>query len=368
MNADTNATVIKNVRVFDGRRLSDERTVTVEGGIITDNAHSNALTVDGQGGTLLPGLIDSHVHLTAIDNLEQGVKWGVTTMLDMGSPSMALTDSFRHRAGLTDVLGCGNSASAPGGMQTTYMGFPASSAVTGPSDAARFVAERVAEGGDYIKIIVEDPKVMGPAALDGATIAALVAAAHDANLKTIAHASSLAAFQLAEDGGVDVITHAPLDADAGQERVASLVARGVVSIPTLTMMKRIVANASNLPTHARHLDYTHALATVASFHSAGLQILAGTDANMAPMSPAKVPHGESLHDELALLVDAGLTPVEALRAATVLPARYFGLTDRGAIEPGLRADLVLVAGDPTVDIAATRALQGVWVGGIQARR
>jgi imidazolonepropionase-like amidohydrolase len=84
---------------------------------------------------------------------------------------------------------------------------------------------------------------------------------------------------------------------------------------------------------------------------------------MAPMSPAKVPHGESLHDELGLLVEAGLTPVEALRAATTLPALYFGMGDRGIIAPGTRADLVLVDGDPTQDIAATRAIRGVWIAG-----
>ena len=80
-----------------------------------------------------------------------------------------------------------------------------------------------------------------------------------------------------------------------------------------------------------------------------------------------VPHGKALHEELGLLIEAGLTPVEALRSATVLPASYFGLTDRGEILPGRRADLVLVEGDPTQDIAATRAIRGVWVAGVQVR-
>ena len=362
------STAITNVRVFDGHQLTEPRTVTLEGGMISP-ASSAETTVDGQGGTLLPGLIDAHVHLLGLSELEHAAEWGVTTMLDMGSPSMQLTDALRNRPGVSDIRGSGNSASAPGGLQTTRMGMPASSAVTGPADAPRFVAERVAEGADYIKVIVEDPRVMGAAALDVATIAALVEAAHQAHLKVIAHASTTAAIRLAGEARVDVITHTPLDADFDRELAAAFVAQGIISVPTLTMMRAVAAaNASRqLPTHRGALDYGHARATVSTFHQAKMTILAGTDANMAPMSPAKVPHGESLHDELALLVDAGLTPVEALRAATTLPAEYFGFTDRGIVEPGRRADLVLINGDPTRDITATRAIQGVWITGTRIR-
>jgi len=89
-------------------------------------------------------------------------------------------------------------------------------------------------------------------------------------------------------------------------------------------------------------------------------LLAGTDADSRL---AFVPYGTSLHHELELLVDAGLTTVDALRAATSPPARHFGLTDRGAVTSGLRADLVLVDGDPLADIRATRQIRRIWCGG-----
>src|SRR4051812_49319962 len=75
-----------------------------------------------------------------------------------------------------------------------------------------------------------------------------------------------------------------------------------------------------------------------------------------------------MHRELELLVKAGLTPVEALRAATSVPARTFSLSNRGRIAPGLRGDLVLVTGDPTSDIVATRDIAGVWKRGVEIRR
>ncbi len=358
---------ITNVKVFDGNALTEERTVVIDKGVISAATKAERM-VDGQHGTLLPGFIDSHVHLRNVAELEQGTRWGCTTMLDMASQSMAVTDSLRHRQGLADIRGAGNPASAPGGMQTTRMGFPASSAVAGPGDASRFVADRVADGSDYIKVIVEDPQRMGSAALDVATLAAIVEAAHKASLKVIAHVTTLAALTTAAEAGVDILTHAPIDASVDDNLASSIAKRGIVSVPTLIMMRAVASIAERLPTHAgSSIDYAHARSTVTAFRQAGVTILAGTDANQGTASPAQIPHGKALHDELGLLVEAGLTPVEALRSATVLPAEYFGFTDRGVIEPGRRADLLLVEGDPTQDIAATRAIRSVWVAGVQVR-
>jgi adenine deaminase len=96
-------------------------------------------------------------------------------------------------------------------------------------------------------------------------------------------------------------------------------------------------------------------ATVTALKAAGVRILAGTDCS----NPGTA-HGASLHRELALLVAAGLKPIDALAAATSVTADAFGLTDRGRIAPGRRADLVLVDGDPTTEIGATRKIAGVW--------
>jgi imidazolonepropionase-like amidohydrolase len=104
---------------------------------------------------------------------------------------------------------------------------------------------------------------------------------------------------------------------------------------------------------------------VRALHDAGVPILAGTDANATPAAPASPAFGESLHDELGLLVDAGLTPGEALAAATSVPADRFGLGDRGRIAEGLRADLVLLDADPLEDVSATRRIQGVWCAGVR---
>ncbi len=360
---------ITNVRVFDGETLTPPRTVVFEDGLITDAeaAPAGSTLIDGGGRTLLPGLIDAHVHLHGIENLEQAAQWGVTTMLDMGTHPPALVHSLRNLPGLTQIQSPNSPASAPGGMQTTRMGFDPSSAVSGPDDAERFVGDRVAEGSDYIKIIVENPAIMGAAALDTAAVAAIVRAAHARSLRVIAHVTTIPAFEIATDAGVDVLTHAPLDAPVGPDLLAEIVNKKMISVPTLVMMQGTAAARAKLPTHSGSVDYRHAADSVTEMHRAGVPVLAGTDANAAPGAPFNVRHGEALHDELALLVAAGLSPTEALRGATVLAAQWFELKDRGAVTPGLRADLLLVDGDPTAGITATRNIQGVWIGGVRVR-
>jgi hypothetical protein len=102
---------------------------------------------------------------------------------------------------------------------------------------------------------------------------------------------------------------------------------------------------------------------VRALHAAGISVLAGTDAG----NPGTA-HGASLHGELALLVRAGLSPEQALRAATAAPAEAFGLGDRGRIAVGQRADLVLVDGDPLADISATRNIVRIWKNGVAVDR
>jgi len=103
-----------------------------------------------------------------------------------------------------------------------------------------------------------------------------------------------------------------------------------------------------------------AFASVLALHKAGVDILAGSDVSEPIQASADLPTALVLHHELQLMVAAGLTPIEALRAATSTPARRFGLNDRGRIAVGARADLLLVNGDPTTNISDTLSVRTVW--------
>jgi imidazolonepropionase-like amidohydrolase len=347
---------LTNVRVFDGRQLDPDSIVVISDGRIgTDPA--GAQVIDCAGGVLLPGLIDAHVHLDGPGRLTMLASYGVTTALDMASVPQE-TAALRGQAGQTDIRSAGIPAIAPGSLHSRFPGVGEPGLIAGPDEAKRFVADRVAQGSDYIKIVIGSPF----ADHDQATIDALVAAAHEQGKLVVAHASSVAAVAKAQAAGADILTHVPLDQSLAPAAAAQAAAAGRVVVPTLTMMESIVASVA--PPGA---DYANARASVMALHQAGVPILAGTDANDSPGTPSRVPHGASLHRELELLADAGLSTLEVLLAATALPARYFGLADRGTIEPGKRADLILIEEDPLRDIRATRSIRRVWCGGIEHR-
>jgi imidazolonepropionase-like amidohydrolase len=349
-------TALTNVRVFDGHRLTAPSTVVIDGGVIGTDP-SDAQVIDADGAVLLPGLIDAHIHLHGLGTLKQLSDYGVTTGLDMAARPPALVDSLRDAEGLTDIRSAGTPAIGAGGNHAKLPGFPRDGIVTGPADAQRFVDARVAEGSDYIKIVTERP---GPEGLDQPTLNALVTAAHVHGKLVIAHAVASGAVAMAQEAGADVITHAPLDETLDDQAVARMLSDGRITVPTLSMMEGIAKYAGRAG-----VDYAHARASVTALYRAGVPILAGTDANAAPGAPAAVPYGTGMHHELELLVEAGLSTVDTLRAATCLPAQYFGLSDRGAVEPGLRADLVLIDGDPLADIRRTRKIQRIWCGGVE---
>jgi imidazolonepropionase-like amidohydrolase len=346
-----------NARVFDGQRLSEPRTVVIDGSVIGDDP-SGARQIDAAGSALLPGLIDAHVHLHGPQNLEALAAWGVTTGLDMACWPAELVASLYKVTGAADFRTPGLPAIGPGGNHARMPGMPKEAIILTAEDARRHVAARAAEGVDYIKGVAEAPGHGGPTA---EALRALVTAARETGLKTVIHAGSAGAYSMAVGSGAEFITHVPLVGVISEEDIAAMRTGGQAAIPTITMMEGILATGL-----VKGGAVAGLLQSLASLHEAGIEILAGTDANAEGGGPFSPAHGESLHHEFDLMARAGFTPVEILRSATVLPARAFGLRDRGSVAPGLRADLLLVDGDPTRDISATRNIRAVWCAGIEA--
>jgi imidazolonepropionase-like amidohydrolase len=349
---------------------------------------SDAAIVDGRGKTLMPGLIDSHTHAQP-PALEHAILFGVTTELDMFSYPEWMDGQRIDAAGRNDVADIRSAsvgATVLSGHPSMMIGivfaeqFPT---VASPADAPAFVAARVAEGADYIKLIIEDGAALGHKlpTLDQATTSALVSAAHTLGKMAVAHATSVDGFRQAVGAGVDGIVHIFVDRPPTDEIVDAVKGLGAFVTPTLSTMGSLTGELTGeslahdervrdlvSPDWHRNLcccwqlgspgKLKHALEATLALHRAGVPILAGTDA--AAIGVFGTAHGVSLHGELKLLVRAGLTPLEALRAATSIPARHFGLVDRGRIAPGLQADLLLVDGDPTANIGDTLSISGVW--------
>jgi imidazolonepropionase-like amidohydrolase len=242
--------------------------------------------------------------------------------------------------------------------------------------ADAFVADRVAEGSDYLKVFASSvPGEPHLPTLDPDVVAALVAAAHRHGLLAVVHAMDVRAALSAVRAGADGLTHLPFDRPLDDDFVSTVVDHGVFVTPTLTMLESFCQESGGAaladdPLVAAQLDevarerlrqvmspppvapqysVSNATGAVPALVAAGVDVLAGTDAG-APGTA----HGASLHRELELLVRAGMSPVQALRSATSAPAGRLGLADRGRVAPGLRADLLVVRGDPATDITHTR--------------
>ena len=384
-------TLVRHVRVFDGLTVIGTRDVLVRDGRITAIADTvvspaGATVVDGTGKTLLPGFIDSHTHAFG-DALADALPFGVTTELDMFTvPAEASARRAEQREGSAasraDLFSAGILATAPGGHGTEYgMIIPT---IAAPESAQAFVDARIAEGSDYIKIILDDGSAYGRKipTISRATLAALVRAAHARHKLAVVHVGTLADARMAIDAGADGLMHLFVDRAPDAEFGRFAAAHHVFVVPTLSVLKSVTGNSNveKLMNDARlapylgitgkgtlsatfrfnsSMSYAAAERSVRLLREAHVPILAGTDAT----NPGTA-HGISIHREMELLVAAGLTPTEALAAATGVPAKAFALADRGRIMMGRRADLVLVDGDPTTDITTTRAIVSVWKGGV----
>lgn len=396
--------VIRDVSVFDGATSQPWRSVRVSDGSIVevgdDIDPGDGELVQGGGATLLPGCIDCHVHVFDGD-LQQALVFGVTTLLDLFCDPDRM-ERYRaevvRRHDLADFRSAGVGATAPGGHPTQmaeaglYQPFPT---VSAPEEAAEWIDERVRQGSDYVKIFFEDGFCMGGVPmpmLDADTAQALVAAAGDRGLKTIAHATTLEGAVRAVDAGVTGLAHVFVDHLPEPSLIERIVAQGTFVMPTFTPLDWVCGARERAEYLAeteslRYLDEGHrqrieamtdnevdphangvqpsidvAVEVTRMLRDAGVPLLAGTDAG------ALGPMGMSLHRELTRMVEAGLTPSEALASATSVPARHFGLDDRGRIATGMRADLLLVEGDPTTDIRAIKRVREVWREGVRLDR
>lgn len=389
-HADNAGLFFENVRVFDGEKVFDSVDVLVADGRIAaigkDLYTPAAVTkIDGAGKTLLPGLIDCHTHAHSHPQLNQAVLFGVTTELDMMSMPQ-LSASFRKQQSdgkandRADLFSAGFAVTVDGGHGTQF-GFKVPT-IDDADKTNEFVKSRIAEGSDYIKIIHEDGSAYGMSlpTLSDEMVVQSIKAAKANKVKAVAHIGSQAGAKLCIENGVSGLVHLFLESRIEPALVETAKSKGVFVVPTMVVSTNLVGGSdvenflkdksiSRLLTNANKANLKNTYPqrpgmkasaalmkqNVALLHKAGVPILVGTDSP----NPGTA-HGASLHHELAMLVKAGLSPTEALTGATAKAADCFGLKDRGRIAKGMRADLVLVEGDPTKEISKSRAIVGVW--------
>lgn len=329
----------RGVRAFDGQRLTEPRDVFVADGLVVDHLEG-AEEIDARGKALLPGFIDAHVHLDFFSP-SSVVRAGVTTARDLGWP----LDRIRALALADDgpaVLYAGPMLTAPGGYPARARWAPAGTALeVADEEEARDAVARLGDAGASI-IKIAQPAV-GPS-LPAEMVRAIVVAAHDLSLRVTSHCGALRELDIAMDAGVDELAHGLWSNERiPDDVIARMVGAGMTVIPTL------------------HIDPSpQRIDNLARYREAGGRIVYGTDMGNEP-----VPPGIDV-EELKLMERAGLSKAEAIAAATTRAAAWLELDDRGVIAEGMRADLVLVEGDPLERLEVLARPVMVLRGGVAA--
>jgi imidazolonepropionase-like amidohydrolase len=396
------AIAFEGVRVLpmDSARALADQTVLVHGDRIVAMGPSGsieipdgALTVDGRGATLVPGLADLHVHLYSEADLLNYLAHGVTTVLDLNGS--ARTRAWRGRVGLGAIPGPTIYTAGPS-LNGYPPGNPSFAALDDPALAAFEVRRQKAVGYDLLKMY---------STLAPEVYRAVMEAAEAEGMAVVGHVPLQVGIEGALNAGQSMIVHGEeywkVVGRADSTAVAAVIdatrAAGAWVTPNLSAIERILAEAADLPALLEHREAgfvspaaysewlpsnnrywgtdtarflssmrgerTFIRSLTARLSAAGVPLLLGTD------SPVFGFAGASAHRELALLVDAGLTPYEALAAATreagEFVAAMVGAEERfGRIAPGQRADLLLVEGDPLADVAALARIRGVMARGV----
>lgn len=385
--------LLKPDRVFDGTAMHPGWAVLVDGNRIVAAgadvaAPAGAQTLVLPGTTLLPGLIDSHVHLflhpydetswndqvlkeplslrvaRAVAAAKATLMAGFTTVRDLGTEGAGDADAGLKQAireGIVPgprILSANRAIVATGAYGPKGYAFPVPQGAEEASGAGVVEAARrqMGEGADVVKLYADyhwQGNARSTATFTVAEMRGAVEAAHDAGRKAAAHAGTAEGMRRAAEAGVDTIEHG----DEGTAEVFRLMkAKGIAYCPTLAATEAIQRYRGWTSGSPEPAAITAKRASFAAAVASGVTLCAGGDTGVFA-------HGRNAREE-ELMVAWGLAPLRVLRIATSGNAQMLGLADRiGSVRAGMTADLVAVAGDPGRDIAALEQVQLVMKDG-----
>ena len=345
-----------------------------------------AAVVDARGRVVLPGLVDVHCHINQPpDEMKRywaaQLRWGVTTMRSTGNDKPETVPLFRQTregallAPRAYTAGQGFNVSGP------YPGAPTFKPAS-PDDARANVRSLKAQGVDFIKIWMTDPK------FPPEVIAAIVAEGRAQGIPIVAHVTDVASLRQLADQGVTDFLHVPVDRPPTPELIAYAKSKKLTFAPTLANIesrwfyyehpeilqmpmlqaalyprgRQMLADAERKAQTLGAPDLAQRKARmrgemypfIKAMSDAGVRVVTGTDCGAE--ASQVTPFGHATHREIQMLVEAGLAPIAALRAATLDAARVVTRSEDpeyGSIRAGKAADLVLLDADPTEDIANT---------------
>jgi imidazolonepropionase-like amidohydrolase len=421
--AQSQFTAIEHVRLIDGsgKPPRTDMTVMLNGPLIQSIRPAppapgamppGTRVVDAHGETMIPGLINAHGHLALVNGaansatyytephvmaeLRQYEHYGVLDMLSLGlNRDLVYAIRAQQIAGNLDgaaVFVADRGIGVPKGAPLIPHAADQLYQPTTPEEARTDVDAAAGRHANFIKVWVDDAHGTLPK-MSPAIYTAVIDEAHKNHIPVAAHVYALADAKALVAAGVDVLAHSIRDQRVDSALIEAMKKNGTYLIPTLTVDESFFvfsdhpellndpflihatspaelaklrspayrASVEADPATAQHRrDFAMAKTNLKLMYAAGVRVGFGTDSGA---NPVRIP-GYAEHRELQLMVDAGLTPLEAIGCATAMNARLLGIEHQtGTLAPGMRADFLLLAGDPATDIAKTREMVSIWHNG-----
>ena len=418
--ASADVVVLKGATIIDGTGrapqqngvlvLDGERILAV-GASAKVKVPRHARVLDLTGRTIMPGIINAHGHVGLVaggqnradaytrENVQaqllQYERYGVTSVLTLGlNRDLVYELRDEQRRGAVpgaSLFTAGRGIGAPDGAPPVPVAPDQVYRPTTPTEAVAAVQETAAHKPDFVKIWVDDVFGKFPK-MEPAVFKAVIEAAHAAGIKVASHVFYLADAKAVIENGVDALAHSVRDQPVDDELVAMMKKRGTFYVATLNVdasffaladdpallddpfltsalapesvqqfrspeYRAKVAADPNVPKARAAL--ANGMRNLKTLHDAGVHLAFGTDSGA---NPARIP-GWAEHRELELMVRAGLSPMDALVAATRGSASMLGASDRGTLQNGKRADFIVLQANPLEDIRNTRKLVSVWHAG-----
>ena len=412
--------VLTNVTVIDGAGgpADHNRTVVIQGDRIQsigaghEHTPSSAKVIDLHGQTIMPLIINTHGHLgltkgttqaaanQSDDNIRHQLlryqEYGVGAMLSMGTDGGRFAEireqSRRGALPGAEVYTAGMGFGAKNGVPPTAMGFTEVFRPETPAEARREVAQQAPQKPDFIKVWVDDFWGQYPK-MPPEIYAAIIDEAHKNGLRVAAHVYHLEDARLLVADGVDVLAHSIRDADVDDALIAEMKKHNVAYIPTLSLddfafaygdaphwvndpfftealdpgLLQMITSPeyktkvhSNPVTAQEEAALPQAMRNLKKIYDAGILVTLGTDSGATPIRI----QGFAEHMELALMVQAGLTPMQAITVATSNAATLLRIADQyGTLRAGKKANFIVLEKDPSQDIHNTQTIRAVWKDG-----
>ena len=351
--------LISNVTLFNGEKIVDNTSVLVEDGKIAkiqQNIVGDYEIIDGAGKFLMPAMTNSHVHVWAPENLREAAKAGVLNMLDMLSYDDRSLKLFRDVPGYARFYTSGYAATVPRGHGTQFRpGDDPAPTIETTADIEPFIRNRIANGADYIKIMVEPTR----RTLSHKLTKEIIEVAHKYNKMAVVHISRVKDARKVIENGADGIVHIWHDNMSARKLKSLRKKHDFFIVPTLLVhIKAPWVVEKHFSRKNAERNYIRKLKKV---YEAGVIILAGTD----PPN-YRINYGTDLYKEMLYYSEAGIPTIEVLKTATSNPAKAFEfLADTGHIKVGRNADMILLDDNPIDDMENIKSIDAIWKMGIK---